>query len=92
MFMLSVCSGFSLFYLHHETSLYRPCLAFPRLFDIDNENDLQAGCGECGGSGCSSRGGGLSGDDCCTSDIEEAGNLCSATGGAPCIIDGTQLS
>ncbi|CAM9604816.1 unnamed protein product [Ectocarpus sp. 12 AP-2014] len=44
-----------------------------------------AGCGECGGSGCSDRGGGLTGADCCTSDIS---NLCSDTGAAPCIVDG----
>ncbi|CAM9595723.1 unnamed protein product [Ectocarpus sp. 4 AP-2014] len=43
------------------------------------------GCGECGGSGCSNRGGGLTGADCCTSDIS---NLCSVTGAAPCIVDG----
>ncbi|CAN0466612.1 unnamed protein product, partial [Hapterophycus canaliculatus] len=42
-----------------------------------------AGCGTCGGSGCSDRGGGLTGDDCCTSDIEAAGVVC---GSAPCIV------
>lgn len=55
---------------------------------VDEIDALQDGCGECGGSGCSNRGGGLTGDDCCHSDILAAGNLCSVTGGAPCIIDG----
>ncbi|CAM9590681.1 unnamed protein product, partial [Hapterophycus canaliculatus] len=45
-----------------------------------------ADCGECGGSGCSDRGGGLTGDDCCTSNILASGDLCSVTGGAPCIV------
>eukprot|EP00752_Nemacystus_decipiens_P007692 g6875.t1 len=40
-------------------------------------------CGQCGGSGCSSRG-----EGCCTSDVEESGDLCSVTMAAPCIIDG----
>ncbi len=48
----------------------------------------QAGCGECGGSGCSDRGGGLTGDDCCHSDIKASGRLCSDTGAAPCMVDG----
>ncbi|CBN76927.1 FirrV-1-B30 precursor [Ectocarpus siliculosus] len=46
-----------------------------------------AGCGECGGDGCSNRGEGLDGDDCCQSDIEDNGNMCSVTGKAPCMID-----
>ncbi|CAN0239459.1 unnamed protein product [Ectocarpus fasciculatus] len=46
-----------------------------------------AGCGECGGVGCSSRGDGLDGDDCCQSNIEDNGNMCSVTGKAPCMID-----
>eukprot|EP00752_Nemacystus_decipiens_P007693 g6876.t1 len=40
-------------------------------------------CGECGGSGCSSRG-----EGCCTSDVKESGDLCSVTMAAPCNIDG----
>ncbi|CAM9342877.1 unnamed protein product, partial [Scytosiphon promiscuus] len=44
-----------------------------------------AGCGECGGSGCGDRGSGLTAADCCQSSIT---GLCSATGAAPCIIDG----
>ena len=48
----------------------------------------QAGCGECGGSGCSSRGSGLDGDDCCQSNIKKNGDKCSETGTAPCIVDG----
>ncbi|CAB1098093.1 unnamed protein product [Ectocarpus sp. CCAP 1310/34] len=46
-----------------------------------------AGCGECGGEGCSNRGEGLDGDDCCQSNIEDNGNMCSVTGKAPCMID-----
>ncbi|CAN0373714.1 unnamed protein product, partial [Hapterophycus canaliculatus] len=44
-----------------------------------------AACGECGGSGCSSRGNGA--DDCCVTNIAASGVFCSATGGAaPCIL------
>ena len=44
-------------------------------------------CGECGGSGCSDRGGGA--EECCTGIITDSGTLCSDTGGAPpCIVDG----
>eukprot|EP00903_Cladosiphon_okamuranus_P016037 g14807.t2 len=46
------------------------------------------GCGTCGGSGCSSRGGGLTGEDCCQSDILKKGNVCSDTQNAPCVIGG----
>eukprot|EP00903_Cladosiphon_okamuranus_P011266 g10624.t1 len=45
------------------------------------------GCGECGGSGCSNRGGGLTGDDCCTKNILASGRVCSATRAAPCFFD-----
>jgi len=48
---------------------------------------VQAGCGECGGSGCSKRGNGLDGDDCCQSKIKKNGKKCSETGSAPCIVD-----
>eukprot|EP00752_Nemacystus_decipiens_P015180 g13520.t1 len=43
-------------------------------------------CGECGGSGCSSRG-----DGCCTSDVKDSGDLCSVTMAAPCNIDGDSV-
>ncbi|CAN0064999.1 unnamed protein product [Pylaiella littoralis] len=46
------------------------------------------GCGTCGGTNCSSRGSGLTKDDCCQSAILASGNLCSVTGAAPCFIDG----
>lgn len=45
-------------------------------------------CGTCGGSGCSSREPGLTGDDCCTKNILKQGAPCSATGHAPCFLDG----
>eukprot|EP00752_Nemacystus_decipiens_P010084 g8986.t1 len=45
------------------------------------------GCGECGGSGCSNRGGGLTGDDCCTKNISESGRVCSSTRSAPCYFE-----
>eukprot|EP00903_Cladosiphon_okamuranus_P011265 g10623.t1 len=45
------------------------------------------GCGDCGGSGCSNRGGGLTGDDCCTKNILASGRKCSATRAAPCFFD-----
>ncbi|CAM9874882.1 unnamed protein product [Ectocarpus sp. 13 AM-2016] len=44
----------------------------------------EADCGTCGGSGCSSRGSGAA--SCCTSSIQSAGILCSASGAAPCIL------
>lgn len=49
-------------------------------------------CGSCGGVGCSDRGGGLTGDDCCVSNIEEHGALCSVAGQAPCFVDGELMS
>lgn len=45
-------------------------------------------CGTCGGSGCSSRVSGLTGDHCCTSNILKKGAPCSTTGHAPCFLDG----
>eukprot|EP00752_Nemacystus_decipiens_P007462 g6667.t1 len=45
------------------------------------------GCGTCGGSGCSNRGNGLTGYDCCKSKITRSGRLCSVTGNAPCFMD-----
>lgn len=44
------------------------------------------GCETCGGSGCSARGFNLTREDCCTTDIEVAGVLCSESETAPCII------
>eukprot|EP00752_Nemacystus_decipiens_P011654 g10344.t1 len=40
-------------------------------------------CGECGGIGCSGRG-----EGCCTSEVQESGDLCSETLAAPCNVDG----
>ncbi|CAN0363059.1 unnamed protein product, partial [Ectocarpus sp. 13 AM-2016] len=48
-----------------------------------------AECGECGGSGCDEFGGGLGADNCCQSDIEEYGELCSIKLEAPCVVDGS---
>eukprot|EP00752_Nemacystus_decipiens_P009493 g8487.t1 len=45
-----------------------------------------AGCGQCGGSGCSSRPGG--GSSCCYGAIRNSGVLCSENPVAPCIVDG----
>ncbi|CAM9949813.1 unnamed protein product, partial [Scytosiphon promiscuus] len=36
-----------------------------------------AECGGCGGPGCASLGGGLGEDNCCQSEIEDEGELCS---------------
>ena len=44
----------------------------------------EAGCGSCGGEGCSGRPGGAAA--CCTSDIYESGRSCLSSE-APCIID-----
>ncbi|CAM9997801.1 unnamed protein product, partial [Ectocarpus fasciculatus] len=45
------------------------------------------GCGQCGGNNCESNWDPLDEDDCCAATINQAGNLCSVTGEAPCIID-----
>eukprot|EP00903_Cladosiphon_okamuranus_P011812 g11100.t1 len=45
------------------------------------------GCGTCGGMNCSDRAEGLTGDDCCLSDIDKKGTLCSESKAAPCIGD-----
>ncbi|CAM9992309.1 unnamed protein product, partial [Hapterophycus canaliculatus] len=47
-----------------------------------------AGCGQCGGSNCHLFGGGLGETNCCQSDIEDGGELCSVSGAAPCVVDG----
>ena len=44
-------------------------------------------CSACAGAGC-----GSFGPECCASDIEASGNLCSETGEAPCLIDGGALN
>ncbi|CAM9363763.1 unnamed protein product [Ectocarpus fasciculatus] len=44
-----------------------------------------ASCGQCGGPGCENLEGGAS--ECCPHDIIVAGNSCSDTGVAPCVID-----
>ncbi|CBJ32828.1 expressed unknown protein [Ectocarpus siliculosus] len=46
-----------------------------------------ANCGQCGGGGCGSVPGTAGASACCSSDVELAGNLCSATGVSPCVID-----
>ncbi|CAN0325079.1 unnamed protein product, partial [Scytosiphon promiscuus] len=46
-----------------------------------------AECGGCGGVGCGELGGGLGAHNCCESEIEEAGELCSIKMEAPCVVD-----
>ncbi len=75
-------------YDHQPHEPAAPCL----YVEYPTPWNFQAGCGECGGANCGDRGDGLTGDDCCISDINRAGKLCSATGAAPCIIDGACLS
>ncbi len=41
-------------------------------------------CGECGGSGCSSRPGGA--ESCCESGMKDSDRYCDEIGEAPCII------
>lgn len=54
---------------------------------LDGDVCCGSECGKCGGTACSSRGGGA--DDCCRGNIMESGILCSDNGGAsPCIVDG----
>ncbi|CAM9185476.1 unnamed protein product, partial [Hapterophycus canaliculatus] len=48
------------------------------------------GCGDCGGFGCHLLGG-LGPDECCAGNILSAGNLCSSTLSAPCVVDGEGL-
>ncbi|CAM9804904.1 unnamed protein product, partial [Hapterophycus canaliculatus] len=43
-----------------------------------------AGCGACGGVGCSGRPGGA--DACCVTEIRDDGEECSIAGAAPCYI------
>lgn len=45
-----------------------------------------AACGVCGGATCGSIPG-LTGADCCLTEISEANELCSVKGSAPCVID-----
>lgn len=44
------------------------------------------GCGICGGSGCSRRGFGLTGQDCCVGQIIDADKNCTAVDDAPCVL------
>lgn len=54
---------------------------------LDGDVCCGSECGKCGGTACSSRGGGA--DDCCRGNIMESGILCSDNGGAsPCIVAG----
>eukprot|EP00903_Cladosiphon_okamuranus_P007826 g7572.t1 len=50
-----------------------------------------AGCGQCGGVGCSRFGNeiGLTADDCCSTEIVDEGKPCYLAGAAPCFIDGS---
>ncbi|CAN0438128.1 unnamed protein product, partial [Ectocarpus fasciculatus] len=45
------------------------------------------GCGQCGGTGCSTAGAdnGLASDSCCGGGVKSTGNYCDDTGVAPCI-------
>ncbi|CAN0292541.1 unnamed protein product, partial [Ectocarpus fasciculatus] len=46
------------------------------------------GCGQCGGTGCSTAAGadnGLASDSCCGGGVKNSGNYCDDTGVAPCI-------
>lgn len=49
-----------------------------------------AGCGSCGGTGCSSRGlPDLDAYDCCTGPIMAANDLCEDVKSAPCVLEAT---
>lgn len=56
------------------------------LTNNDNTVCCDSRCLQCGGTGCGDAPG-LSADDCCSSDIEFNGQLCSVTGSAPCVLD-----
>lgn len=49
------------------------------------------GCNKCGGPGCSTSGkdSGLGGESCCASIVMASEGLCSETGEAPCVLDGS---
>ncbi|CAN0417845.1 unnamed protein product [Pylaiella littoralis] len=51
-----------------------------------------AGCGGCGGVGCSTMASQYGAADCCIGPIEESGIWCSESGTAPCIIDAPDMS
>lgn len=57
----------------------------PGIESDDGEACCVAGCVTCGGDGCESAGG-LTAEECCSEDILSSGELCEATGMAPCII------
>eukprot|EP00903_Cladosiphon_okamuranus_P007811 g7557.t1 len=58
-------------------------------FQASNGACCAAGCGQCGGVGCSSFGKELGFDqyDCCATEIVDMGDPCSEAGKAPCYID-----
>lgn len=49
-------------------------------------------CGACGGPDCALLGGGLGADNCCQSEIEDLGELCSMKMEAPCVVDDGEIS
>ncbi|CAN0436408.1 unnamed protein product [Pylaiella littoralis] len=51
-----------------------------------------AGCGKCGGVGCSKFSPDLGADDCCVTEIRDFGDACSTSGAAPCYVDNFSLS
>eukprot|EP00752_Nemacystus_decipiens_P006195 g5590.t1 len=58
-------------------------------FEASNGACCDAGCGRCGGTGCSTFGQelGLDNHDCCASEIVDFGKPCSEAGKAPCFIE-----
>lgn len=52
----------------------------------DNTVCCDSRCAECGGVGCDDVAG-LSGEDCCTDDIEMKDERCSEKRSAPCVMD-----
>ncbi|CAN0434757.1 unnamed protein product, partial [Ectocarpus sp. 12 AP-2014] len=57
---------------------------------IDHKGEVccPLGCGQCGGSGCSTSGAsnGLGAESCCSSEVNDSGRYCDDTNKAPCII------
>ncbi|CAN0322037.1 unnamed protein product, partial [Hapterophycus canaliculatus] len=61
----------------------------PGIESSDGQACCMAACGQCGGVGCSTVGPAI---DCCTTEIVDMGQACSATNAAPCYIDDGALS
>ena len=62
-------------------------IQFPRVAGPHNQTGCSSSCKQCGGTGCGDADpGGDGSNKCCVTEIDEAGNICSEVGIAPCIL------